>query len=490
MTVRPGTVYLVGAGPGAPGLITVRGLELLRRADVVLHDRLVDEGLLAESPTSAMIVDVGKGAEGESSRQEAINALLVRHARAHRVVVRLKGGDPLVYGRGWEEREACRVAGIPCEIVPGVSSALAAPAAVNIPVTLRGVASSVAIVAAPVAGDAQLECLTKADTGIVLMGVDRLADLTSRLVASGHDPQRPVAVVERATLPGQRVFRSTLAYVASEARAAGVQAPAVVVIGPTAALGTGDGPLAGRRIVVTRPHDASHELTQRLRASGADVLGIPLIEIVPREVRDVDLSQRLRDYDWIVFSSRHGVRGFRRFIEGAGLDTRRLAHVRLAAVGPITARELESWGLRPDVVPDPARADALVAALRRASPRPRRVLFPCGTLALDMIPEALGSDGVEVDRLIVYETRLRTIAERDRDAIERGVDAVLLASPSAATALGESGVALGGAALICIGPTTADAARHVGWTDVQVASVHSDAGLVALVTDVLSGVRA
>jgi uroporphyrinogen III methyltransferase / synthase len=480
MTVRPGTVYLVGAGPGDPGLLTVRGQELLRRADVVLHDRLVDPALLEEARSVALIIDVGKDNQGESERQREINTMLVRHARRGRVVVRLKGGDPLVFGRGWEEQEECSSAGVPCEIVPGVSSALAGPAAAGIPVTLRGVASSVAIAAAPVMGESQLDSLARADTAVILMGVAGLAEVARRLMGRGRSPSTPVAVVERATLPGQRVVRGTLETIAREAELSGCRAPAVIVVGATAALGTTlRGPLSGKRVVVTRPVTAAQELMHALSSLGAEVTVAPLIEIRPVEVEIEGLLGRVRSADWIVFTSRHGVRGLRQAIHAAGGDARVLAQARLAAVGPITGRELDAWGLSADLVPDAARADALAAALLAQSPRPTRVLLPGGTLALPTVADALGAVGIAVDRLLVYDTRPLALDARSREAIDAGVDAILLASPSAATALGESGAHIGMATIVCIGPTTAAAARAFSWTDVRVAADHSDMGILA-----------
>jgi uroporphyrinogen III methyltransferase/synthase len=480
MTVRPGTVYLVGAGPGDPGLITVRGLELLQRADVILHDRLLSDALLAQAPATAELIDVGKTPWGQAANQEEINAALVAHATRGRIVVRLKGGDPLVFGRGWEEREACRRAGVICEIVPGISSALAGPAAADIPVTCRGVASSVAIAAAPVIGRRELEAIAHADTCVFLMGMRDLPELARRLMEYGRAPETPAAVIERATLPGQRTVRARLDKIADAAAAAGLQSPAVIVVGATAALGTNSaGPLAGRRIVVTRPLSAAHHLTSALRALGAEVIAAPLIQIGLSDPGDTTWLERIGGFDWIVFSSRHAVRGFRRAVEKLGADVRRLAHARVAVVGPITARELETWGIRPDLLAEPARADALVRLLLAQEPRPQRVLFPCGTLALETIPTLLAEHGIAVERLPVYETKGLLLDSRTRQCIENGVDAVLLASPSAAVALGQSRVTLGSAVVVCIGPTTAEATATFRWPDVRVASVHSDAGMTA-----------
>jgi uroporphyrinogen III methyltransferase/synthase len=468
-------VYLVGAGPGDPSLITVRGLELLERADVILYDRLVSPALLERARTRAVLIDVGKSPAGDAALQTDINRSLVEHARRGRVVVRLKGGDPNVFGRAWEERQACVDMRVACEIVPGVSSATAGPSAAGVPVTLRGVASSVAIAATPTIDDRQLSALVVADTSVCLMGVRELRSLASRLVAAGRDPSTPVAIVERATLPGQRTVRAPLSEIVREAERAGIESPAVIVVGATAALGAeAHGPLAGKRVVVTRPMKAAHELSGDLRALGADVVFAPLIEIVPADDTDQRTFDRLDEYDWIVFTSRHAVRAFRRMVERRG-DVRSIAHARFAVVGATTGRELESWGVHPDLQPDDHRAEQLATLL--AAERPRRVLFPCGTLALTTIPAVLGEHGIVVDLLRVYHTRSLALDARVRAQIERGVDAVLLASPSAAVALAASGVALGDAVVICLGPTTA-AAVPFDMPNVVTATNHSDAGMV------------
>ena len=485
MTVRAGTVYLVGAGPGDPSLITVRGLELLQRADVVLYDRLVSPALLERAGSRALLIDVGKSPVGHAALQADINRALVEHALRGRVVVRLKGGDPNVFGRAWEEREACVEAGVPCEIVPGISSALAGPAGAGIPVTLRGVASSVAVAATPTIDERELTAVARVDTAVFLMGVRELPRLVRRLLDAGRDPSTPVAIVERATMPGQQTVRAPLRDIAAAAGRAGIQSPAVIVVGATAALGvTSRGPLAGKRVVVTRPLNAAHELTNELRALGAEVVFAPLIEIVAVENADDSRSGHLGEYDWIVFTPRHAVRGFRRLIERRG-DVRSIAHARFAVVGPTTGRELEAWGIRPDLQPNAHRAEGLAALL--VEQRPRRVLFPCGTLASSTIPAILGGHGFHVDLLRVYHTRTLQLDDRTRAQIERGVDAVLLASPSAAAALGASGAVLGGAGVVCIGPTTAAAAAPFGWLNVFTAREHSDAGMIETLIDAIQG---
>lgn len=483
MTIRPGTVYLVGAGPGDPDLITVRGRELLRRADVVLHDRLVLDALLLEARPDAVLIDVGKGSRGESEQQEAINAAIVAHAQAGHVVVRLKGGDPYVFGRGWEEREACQRAGIACDVVPGVSSALAAPAVAGIPVTYRGVASSVAIIAAPAVDDDGLRALTHVDTSVFLMGVGQIRSLTARLIAQGHAVDTPVAVVERATMPGERTVRARLDRIADVVEQQGITAPAVLVVGATTAL-TSDaaadvpGPLTGRRVVVTRPLHAAATLTQGLRARGADVVGTPLIRMESCAPVEPAWRDRLEEADWLVFSSRHGVRGFRRALAAERLDARHLAHLRIAAMGPVAAHELAAWGLRADLVARPAREAVFVDALCAQLPSPQRVLYACGTLARESLPTALAARRVAVSCVTVYATHDVSLAPSVRSRLTERVDAVVFAAPSAVHAFARHGVTTPNAVAICIGEATAAACMSQRWSRVVVADTHTDEGLV------------
>ncbi len=348
------TVYLVGAGPGDPGLLTRRGSELLARADVVLHDRLVSRAVLDLAPPDAVMVDVGKEPDAAGGdRQDEIARLLVHYGRSDRVVVRLKGGDPFVFGRGGEEVEVLRDAGIDWEVVPGVTSAFGVPAAAGIPVTQRGLASSVTVVTGRV-GDAgtpgavDWDALARAGgTLVVLMGVSTRAAIADELVAGGRDPGTPVAVIERGTGPAERVVRTTLGQLGSVE----VDAPAVIVVGPVAALGrpgpagpggpggaaTRVGPLAGRTVVATRSGQRAARLVQALERAGAVVVALPLT----RQVDAGDGGGALRaaaatvgDYAWLVVTS---VNAVDRFVAELR-DARALAAVRVAALGPADDR--------------------------------------------------------------------------------------------------------------------------------------------------------
>jgi uroporphyrinogen III methyltransferase / synthase len=490
-----GHVVLVGAGPGSADLLTVRGAAALRSADVVVYDRLVSDEILALAPPAALRVDVGKTPGGPSALQADIHRVMIEHARAGRTVVRLKGGDPFVFGRGNEELDACAGAGVPCEVVPGISSALAAPLAAGIPVTARGVARSFAVVTArggddATAYDVPFASLAGIDTVVVLMGRADLDRIARELIAAGRDPSTPAALIERATCPDQRVIRAALAEIAQCADEHAIASPAVLVVGPTAAYGASAqaGPLSGRRILVTRPTTASAQLVAGLRARGAVPIDAPLIRIEYLESLPID---SLADIDWIVLTSLHGVRGFARALTASGLDSRALAGVRIATVGPKTAEELERvLFVRADLVPQEYRAKALVAEMVDAIATNETVLFPCGTLARDEVIEGLRASCAEVRELLVYATLPQPPSAGAMRAIGHGLDAVLLYSPSAARTLASSLGALGATPVVCVGPTTAQAAHDLGFPNVHVARRYGDDGVLELLEHLLAEDRA
>lgn len=491
MTVRGGTVYLVGAGPGHPGLITVRGLEVLRRADVVVHDRLVARELLEEARPGAVMIDVGKAPGDAPVAQDRINEILVERARGGAAVVRLKGGDPFVFGRGSEELAWCRTNGVPCEVVPGITSAIAGPGAAGVPVTRRGEARSFCVVTArSEEGDRSLDhldfgALARVDTLIVMMGVGVIEEFAERLVEAGRDPGTPVAIVERATQPGQREVRGTLAAISGLVRDRQVRAPATIVIGEVAHAPSDHGPLGGRRIVVTRPTDAAHELIARIRALGGEPVHVPLIRIVACETAG-SWIERLGEFDWVVVTSRHGARGLVRSLRLARLDARALRRARIAAVGPTTARELDAGGVFADLVPGTHRAVPLVESLLREARPGQRVLFVRGSLARDVLPAGLAAGGLEVEEAEVYETHLREPTACERHDVDRGFDSVLFASPSAVRGWTEAGLPRRGVRSVCIGPTTAEEAVACGFDPAPVvAEDHSDEGMVAIAVSML-----
>ncbi len=471
----PGKVYLVGAGPGDPGLITVKGCRLLRRADVVVYDRLGAPGHLRECAPQAELVFVGKEPGAESPDQEAINRLLIAKAREGKTVVRLKGGDPFVFGRGGEEARALAAAGIPFEVVPGVTSAVAVPAYAGIPLTYRGIASSVAIVSGRTTRP-DWALAGSADTLVVLMGAARVAEVAARLLDQGRSPETPAAVVASGTLPEQRTVVGTLADIAGKAAAAGISSPAVIVVGEVVRLRDEIAwyerlPLAGRRVLVTRAPGQAGALSDLLAEAGAEPVEVPLIEVVePESWEGVDAAiGRLEAYDWIVFTSANGVDFFFRRLWELGGDARALGRAQVACVGEATARALGERGLRADLVPASFRAEALIEPLAARAGAGARVLMPRGDLARQDFPAALRERGLHVDEVIVYRTRpARNGVTMIRRLLEEGrLDAITFASPSAVesflTAVGPDAPALlGRAAVACIGPVTAAAARERG----------------------------
>ena len=484
------TVYLVGAGPGDPGLLTRRGEELLRRADVVVYDRLASPAFLDLAPPSAELVDVGKAPGRVAMAQEQINELLVERGKAGLEVVRLKGGDPFVFGRGGEEAESCRDAGVPYEVVPGITSAIAAPAYAGIPVTHRGLSTSFTVVTGhedPAKGttDTDWDALARAGgTLVVLMGAGHLQEIAPRLIAGGRDPATPVAAVRWGTRPEQRTIRGTLATIAD----LGVQAPSAIVIGEVAGLDLGwfeQRPLFGRRIVVTRAREQASELRVRLEQLGAEVIELPSIALEPIAFALPELGS----YEWIVFTSANGVDAFfERGLAPADLDARALAATRVAAIGPGTERALARRGIRADLVPERFVAESLLEAFPDPRGAESRVLIARAETARDVLPEGLEARGYAVDVLAVYRT---VSAEPDATEVEKvragDVDAITFTSSSTVANFCDAVGAIpdGGPAVISIGPVTSQTAHDRGLQIEAEADPHSIDGLVEAVLSVL-----
>jgi uroporphyrinogen III methyltransferase/synthase len=477
------TVALVGAGPGDPGLLTRRGAELLAGAEVVVHDRLANPVLLDLAPASALRISVGKAPGAVEMTQDQINAVLVEHGGAGRRVVRLKGGDPFVLGRGGEEAEALAAAGIPFEVVPGITSAIAAAAYAGIPVTHRGTSTHFTVVTghedpAKDRTDVDWEALAGAGgTLVILMGAGRIDDIAARLVAGGRSPETPVAAVRNGTRPDQHTTRATLATIGG----IGVRAPSAIVVGEVAALDLAwfeQRPLFGRCVVVTRAREQASELRARLEILGAEVLELPSIAIEP-----VDFAVPALDaYSWVVFTSANGVIAFfDRGLAAVALDARALAPVRVAAIGPGTTEALAARGVRADLVPERFVAESLLSAFPPPAPPGARVLLARAAQARDVLPDGLRAVGYEVDVLPVYRT---VAAAPDPAAIERvragKVDAVTFTSSSTVTNFCD----LVGArpepqpVVVSIGPVTSATARERGLrVDVEAAE-HTIDGLV------------
>ena len=484
-----GIVYLVGAGPGDPGLMTRRSLDLIATADAILYDRLIPLAALSGARPDCDLRYVGKRPGEPARSQDEINALLVELARNGRRVVRLKGGDPFVFGRGGEEAAALAEAGVRFEVVPGVTAGVAAFAYAGIPVTHRDAASAVAFVTAheDAAKDEPAldwEALAGFPGTLVLyMGVRNLAGVAERLMAAGRDPAEPATVVARGTLPDQRTVTGTLADIAARAQDAGVGPPAVTLIGPVARL-RGEltwfeqRPLHGEVVAVTRAREQASELAARLAALGAEVIEAPAIRIEPRPVH----LSRLESYSLICLTSPNGVRLLFEALDRLGLDARALAHATFAAIGPATAAALESHGIRADVVPGRSVAEALVEALEPVPVEGRRVLLARAAEARDVLPERLRERGADVDVAPLYETVAEPLSDEQRKALTRATYVTFTSSSTVRFFLESGGRAPEGARIVSIGPITSATARELGLTVHAEAERHDVEGLVDALT--------
>jgi len=484
------TVYLVGAGPGDPGLLTVRGAEVLARADVVVYDRLSVSALLDLAPADAERISVAKSAGRAVMPQEDINALLVERGLAGQEVVRLKGGDPFVFARGGEEASALRAAGVDYEVVPGITSAIAAPAYAGIPVTLRHSSTSFTVVTGhedpDKGGELDWDAVARlGGTIVILMGVGRLPLIVDRLLAAGLSPDTPAAAVRWGTRPEQHTVRATVGTIVDHQ----LQAPSVIVIGAVAATNLDwfeSRPLFGRTVVVTRPAHQASALAAPLRAAGAEPLMVPTIDIIDPEDDGAALRAavaRLPETAWVVLTSANGAARFCAALR----DGRDLAGVRLAAIGPGTAEELERHHLVADLVPERYIAESLLEAfpLPRDGAR-RRVLLARAAVARDVLPDGLRAMGWDVDVVPVYRTVPVVPTDEQRELVAHA-DAVTFTSSSTV----EHWVAAFGdlvpATVACIGPVTADTARRLGLRVDVVADVHTVPGLVDALVAHLAG---
>ena len=484
------TVYLVGAGPGDPGLMSARSLELIAKADVIVYDRLIPDTALDGARADAELIYAGKEGGGPSVSQDDISRWLVEHGSAGRSVVRLKGGDPFVFGRGGEEAEALCAADVDFEVVPGITAGVAAPAYAGIPVTHRDAASAVAFVTGhedPTKPESALDWSALArfpGTLVVYMGVRQLAAITERLVAGGRPATEPAALVQRGTLPDQRSVAATLETIADVGREAGIKAPAIAVFGPVAALGAGlewfrRPPLTGRRIAVTRARAQASGLAAQLRGLGASVVETPAIRIVPLEGDAPELGT----YDLLCLTSPNGVRLLFDRLAAAGRDARAFAGVRVAAIGPGTVRALAEQGITPDVVPEKFVAEGLIEALNDVPVS--RALIARAAEARDVLPDALRERGAQVDVVALYETVAEELSEAELAAVATADYVTFTSSSTVRFFLDAAGAQLQDSTrLVSIGPVTSETLRERGLEPHVEAERHDIDGLVdALLAD-------
>ena len=508
---QPGAVYLVGAGPGDPELLTLRGAALLASADVVLHDELIHPAVLAHVRAGAEVRAVGKrggAAVEKQARQGEIEATLIALAKEGRRVVRLKGGDPFLFGRGSEEAEALAGAGVPFEIVPGVTAPLAVAAYAGISLTHRDLASSVTIASGTTRAGRPFdfrEIAGVSGTICVLMGMRRIEDVTRGLIEeAGKDPSTPAAVIEQGTRAEQRTVTGRLDAIAAVARAAAMANPALIVVGPVVALREkirwfDDRPLFGKRVLVVRAEGQSEDTARLVRRRGGDPISFPAIvlQAPPDPGRVTRAAHALGTYDLVAFTSENGVTRFLGRLREEGLDARAFGRAKIAAIGSGTAAALGPWGLVADIVPKDfvgeALAKSILDALGGSGKKPDgtrvRVLIPRALVAREVVPEVLRAAGCEVDVVPVYET-VAPPAER-REALRalleaRRVDVVMLTSSSTVTHLvdlvGEGAADLLAPVLLAsIGPITTDTATKRGLTVGVTAEVSTVPGLLSAI---------
>ncbi|MCQ3810060.1 MAG: uroporphyrinogen-III C-methyltransferase [Acidimicrobiia bacterium] len=482
------TVYLVGAGPGDPSLLTLRGAEVLASADVVVYDRLSVASLLDLAPPNAERISVGKQPGGPRTSQEDINALLVARGQAGQQVVRLKGGDPFVFARGGEEAAALAAAGVAFEVVPGITSAVAVPAYAGIPVTMRYSSTSFTVVTGhedPAKGEGSVNWEAVAALGgtvVVLMGAVRCRAICDRIIAGGMAPETPAAAVQWGTRPNQRTLRATLATLADF----DPQPPATIVIGEVAAADLAwfeNRPLFGRRIVVTRAQPQAAAMAAELRRRGAEAIELPAIAFEPPEDHDrlARAAAEAGSYDWVVFTSPTGVARFFEHLR----DARSLGGVRVAAIGPGTAAALADRNVVADLIPEKYVAESLLEALSNevGPERPGRVLIPRAETARDVLPDGLAAAGWDVDVVPAYRT-VAPAPDPDAAALLADAEVITFTSSSTVTNFTDTyGTTAVPEVVATIGPVTSATTRSRGLEVGIEATDHTVDGLIAALED-------
>jgi uroporphyrinogen III methyltransferase/synthase len=488
---RAGRVYLVGAGPGDPGLLTLRGRDVLARADVVLYDALASAKLLSHAPAAAEKILVGKRHGKDSVPQDEIETLLVARARDGKTVVRLKGGDPFIFGRGGEEAEACLRAGIAFEVVPGVTSAVAVPAFAGVPLTHREHSSLVTFVTGQSGGarpgyDVDWAALARTGgTLVFLMAMTRIGEIAAELMKAGMRADTPVAGIRWGTLPRQKKVVSTLANIAADSAGDLVRPPVIFVVGDVAGLASDLGwyeklPLFGRRIVVTRARHQAAQLADRLERSAAEVIEFPTIEITELPIA-ASVFDRIGAMDWLVLTSVNGVEAFFGQLRAARRDLRELAGVAIAAIGPATREAVEARGLLVAAQPSEYRAEALLEAL--GDVRGKKILLARAEVAREVLPETLRARGADVEVVPVYRT---SHPQRGAEPLPDDFDLITFTSSSTVTGFdiatgGRAKETLAGKAVAAIGPVTAATLESLG---IRVDLMPTDYTIDALATEI------
>lgn len=493
-----GMVYLVGAGPGDYQLISMKAVEYLKIADTVVYDRLADDRLLGYARKDAEYIYVGKASSRHTMKQEEINQLLVDKAKEGKIVVRLKGGDPFVFGRGGEEALLLEENGLPFEIVPGITSAIAVPAYAGIPVTHRGVATSFAVITGhedPTKGSSTMrwdKLSTGVDTLVFLMGVENIARITQQLIANGRAADTPAAVIRWGTKPEQYTLVTTVGEAAADVQKYDIKPPAIFIVGDVVNLREqlawfDKRPLFGKTFLVTRAREQASLLTQKLEALGARCIEAPAIQIVPPPSYEA-LSAAfkvIKSYQWIIFTSANGVARFFEQLMEAGLDARALGNAKIVAIGASTAKKLRGYGVCADIVPAEFVAEGILAALADEVQAGDRILIPRALEAREVLPEKLREAGAVVDVAPVYQTITGESdgAEIMEMLVNRTIDCITFTSSSTVKNLlqliGEANLgAVQSAQTACIGPVTAKTCLEMGLEPSLMAKEYTIDGLV------------
>ncbi|WP_425263929.1 uroporphyrinogen-III C-methyltransferase [Thermoflavimicrobium dichotomicum] len=495
-----GLVYLVGAGPGDPGLITLKGKEAIKRADVIVYDRLASSQLLRYARSDAERIYVGKSPEHHTYTQEEINDILVQKAKEGKIVTRLKGGDPFVFGRGGEEAERLAAEGIPFEVIPGITSAIAVPAYAGIPVTHRDFNSSFAIVSGHKYSSVQWGLLAQAtETLVFLMGVSNLPLIVEELIKHGRPEQTPIALIRWGTRVEQETLVGTLADIVEKAREAKFRSPAIIIVGNVVRLREKISwfekkPLFGKRVLVTRSRSQNSELAEKIEALGGEAWEFPVIQITPpTDWEPLDRAlDRLGEYDWVIFTSANGVKFFFQRLLEKKIDIRQMAKARIAAVGEKTAIALREKGLLVDVFPGEFKAEALVESLRPFIQPGQEILIPRANIARNVLPQELEQMGCHVTAVDAYETRpnIENATEIIEMLREGAIHIITFTSSSTVKNLVEGLKSscndvialLNQATIACIGPITASTAEKLGLRVDVIAENYTIEGLLERIT--------
>jgi len=478
---KKGKVYIIGAGPGDAGLITLKGIDCLRMADVIIYDYLVSKDLLQYARSDARFIYAGKQGGAHTLSQWQINDLLVKEAKAGNIVARLKGGDPFIFGRGGEEAEKLAASNIPFEIVPGVTSAIAVPSYAGIPLTHRGLTSTVAFVTGhedptKEKSDIDWPALARIGTLVFLMGVKNIEKIVKELKDNGRAPKTPAALIRWGTTPRQEILTGNLANIATLAKERKFAPPAILVVGKVVDLRDTlswfeQKPLFGRGVVITRPEKQADDLAQLLIKEGANPIHFPTIKIIPPpDWRGLDAAiKNLEDYDWLIFTSANGVAFFFERLFAKAKDIRDLKGIKICCIGPATAQQVESKGVRVDLVPKKFISEGILESFSGINLQGKKILIARAAKARDVLPEGLKKSGAKVDVVAAYVTVNSGKKKNEMEKLfkENQVDVITFTSSSTVNnfvkIIGRKFSLPKGVKIACIGPVTATTAKKAGF---------------------------